>query len=162
KRIDFVAQLHGHGPPEPQHFLNEARLSALALAIYFAAIKVSTPPAPLGVNPPAKVMILDDVLIGLDMPNRLPLLKILTRRDQPGRPGFADWQVILMTHDQAWHTLARKHVNRQDWQIVRLATGFNGRYDFPILYDDTSLIDRAEHYLNHHGDERAAGVYLRL
>jgi hypothetical protein len=67
-----------------------------------------------------------------------------------------------MTHDQAWHTLARKQVKKSDWQIVRLATGFNGRHDFPILNDDTSLIDRAELHLNQNGDERAAGVYLRL
>ena len=161
-RIDFVAQVYGHGPTEPQHFLNEARLSALALAIYLAGIKITIPPHPPGANPPAKVIVLDDVLIGLDMSNRQPLLDILTRHDQPGHPGFADWQVILMTHDQAWHTLARKQVKRQDWQIARLATGFNGRHDFPILYDDTSFIDRAEQYLNLHGDERAAGVYLRL
>ena len=159
-RIDLVAQLHGHGPAEPQNFFNEARLTALALAIYLASIKMSIPPSPPGVNTPAKVIILDDVLIGLDMSNRQPLLDILTREDHPDRPGFADWQIILMTHDQAWYSLARRQV--REWKTVRLAAGHNGQFDVPILYDDTSLIDRAELQLNVHGDERAAGVYLRL
>ena len=159
-KIDLVAQIHGHGPAEPQHFFNEARLTALALAIYLAGIKMSIPPSPPGANMPAKVIVLDDVLIGLDMSNRQPLLDILTREDYPDRPGFADWQVILMTHDQAWYSLARRQV--RDWKTVRLAAGHNGQFDVPILYDDTSLIERAELQLNVHGDERAAGVYLRL
>jgi hypothetical protein len=47
------------------HFLNEARLSAIALSIHFASLLL-TPSSDL------KVLILDDALIGLDMSNRLP------------------------------------------------------------------------------------------
>jgi hypothetical protein len=130
------------------------------LAIFLAGIKMSIPPTPPGANAPAKLIILDDVLIGLDMSNRQPLLDILTREDRPNQPGFADWQVVLMTHDQAWYSLARRQV--KDWKAVRLAAGHNGQFDVPILYDDTSLVERADLHLNVHGDERAAGVYLRL
>lgn len=158
-KIDFVAQLNGHGPEEPQHFLNEARLSALAISIYLAALRASIPPNPVGVNPPAKVMLLDDVLIGLDMSNRQPILDVLTRADRQNAPGFADWQVLLLTHDQGWYSLARRQL--RGWRALRLAAGHNGTYDVPILYDDTSLIERAAHHLNVLGDERAAGVYLR-
>ncbi len=158
-KIDFVAQLNGHGPDEPQHFLNEARLSAIAISIYLAALRASMPPNPVGANPPAKVMLLDDVLIGLDMSNRQPILDVLTRVDRPNAPGFADWQVLLLTHDQGWYSLARRRL--RNWRAVRLASGHSGTYDVPILYDDTSLIERAVHHLNVSGDERAAGVYLR-
>lgn len=36
---------------------------------------------------------LDDVLIGLDMSDRMPVLDILRQR-------FADWRIILLTHDK--------------------------------------------------------------
>ena len=155
KRISFTASLHGHVVTRPQQFLNEARLSALALAIYLAALKVSIPRAPPGVAPPAKIMVLDDVLIGLDMSNRLPLLNALTTR-------FSDWQIILLTHDQPWYSLARKHLASKTWKFGRLATAFDGTKDVPIYYDDTNMLDRAELHLNIHADERASGVYIRL
>lgn len=154
-RITCAVQLYGFAPVEPQRFLNEARLSALAIAIFLAALKVSIPPAPPGMPIPAKLLVLDDILIGLDMSHRHPLLDLLTAR-------FSDWQVLLLTHDQAWYSLAKKHLESPKWTFARLATGFDGQRDLPILYDDTRWIDRAEDFLNRHGDERAAGVYLRL
>jgi len=66
-KIDFFEK----SIPKHQLFLNEARLSALAISLYLASIKV---------NPLAgglKILVLDDLLIGLDMSNRLPLLDIL-------------------------------------------------------------------------------------
>jgi energy-coupling factor transporter ATP-binding protein EcfA2 len=78
--------------PAPQNFLNEARLSALALAIYFAGRKVCA--ATLQADTP-RLMVLDDVLIGLDQSNRLPVLQALDKN-------FADWQIVLLTHDRVW------------------------------------------------------------
>ena len=56
--------------PEHHRFLNEARLSAIAIAIYLSSILMQ-PESDL------KILALDDVLIGLDMSNRLPVLDIL-------------------------------------------------------------------------------------
>ena len=61
----FDEDLPGH-----HRFLNEAKLSAIALAIYFAGFLLQ-PDSDL------KILALDDVLIGLDMSNRLPVLDIL-------------------------------------------------------------------------------------
>ena len=55
-------------------FLNEARLSALALCLYLAAIKTYPPEAS-----DLKIIYLDDVFIGLDTSNRIPLLKIINK-----------------------------------------------------------------------------------
>ncbi len=44
------------------------------------------------------------MLIGLDLSNRLPLLRVLVE-------DFADWQVILLTHDRVWFELAREHAD---------------------------------------------------
>src|SRR5215813_2093857 len=48
-------------------FLNEAKLSAIAISIFFAALLLQ-PASRL------RILALDDVLIGLDMSNRLPVL----------------------------------------------------------------------------------------
>ena len=84
----------------PQSLLNEARVSALAIAIYLAGRKVCgetlQPDTP-------KLLVLDDLLIGLDQSNRLPVLRMLSKH-------FAKWQIILLTHDRVWFEMARAHL----------------------------------------------------
>jgi energy-coupling factor transporter ATP-binding protein EcfA2 len=95
----------------PQNFLNEARLSALALSIYFAGRQVCA--ATLQSETP-RLMVLDDVLIGLDQSNRLPVLKALDMH-------FADWQIVLLTHDRVWFEMARSHFEeRGDWAALEM------------------------------------------
>lgn len=100
-RIDF----RGHRPPRPQHFLNEARLSALALAFYLAARLTCVPKGP---SPGLKLLVLDDVLVGLDYGNRRPLLKLLAKH-------FSDWQIILLTHDRRWFEIVRASIPQDKW-----------------------------------------------
>jgi energy-coupling factor transporter ATP-binding protein EcfA2 len=97
--------------PTPQHFLNEARLSALALAIYLAGRLASTPTATATA---LKLLVLDDVLIGLDHANRLPVLDVLKSR-------FADWQIVLLTHDRIWFEMVRFYLGAGDaWRCVEV------------------------------------------
>lgn len=65
-----------------------------------------------------KLLVLDDVLIGLDHSNRLPVLDVLNAR-------FADWQVVLLTHDRNWFDLARSHLPVPDWKCVEVYEGDN-------------------------------------
>jgi len=44
KQLNFSVVLNGIRIPEHQHFLNEARLSAIALSLYFAGLLISIPP----------------------------------------------------------------------------------------------------------------------
>lgn len=106
----------------PQHFLNEARLSALALAIYLAGRLACTPTA----TPNAlKLLVLDDVLIGLDHSNRLPVLDVLRRH-------FADWQVLLLTHDRVWFEMARFHLgNTGHWKCLEIFEGEDATRGIP-------------------------------
>src|SRR5690606_38966906 len=78
----------GEPVEHPQLFMNEALLSALALAIYFAGRKLAEKQT---INDMPRIMVLDDVLIGLDQANRVPLLDVLAER-------FQDWQIIILTH----------------------------------------------------------------
>ena len=71
-------------------FFNEAKLSALAISIYFAIIKNF---AKFETANSIRILILDDLLISLDMSNRLKLLKVL-------QDDFSDFQIIFLTHDK--------------------------------------------------------------
>lgn len=103
-----------HPLPVPQTFLNEARLSALGLAIYLAGRLACTPTT---TTDALKLLVLDDVLIGLDHSNRLPVLNLL-------RKHFSDWQIILLTHDRIWFEMARFHIgNSGQWKCLEVYEG---------------------------------------
>lgn len=114
EKITPVLEFLGQELPKPQNFLNEARLSALALAIYFAGrdlcARTLQPLTP-------RLMVLDDVLIGLDQSNRLPVLDVISKR-------FSDWQIILLTHDRVWFEMARMHLQPEsDWTNIEMFEG---------------------------------------
>lgn len=92
---------------EYQNFLNEARLSALAICIYLAGIKLN----PTGTN--YKLLFLDDIFIGLDTSNRLPLLDIL--RDE-----FSDFQIFITTYDRNWFELAKEQLSPGKWKLLEM------------------------------------------
>ncbi len=146
--LSLEVELNGKVIPEPQHFLNEARLTAIALAIYLAAARLTRSTRP-------GIMVLDDVLIGLDLSNRIPLLKLLQTE-------FADWQVLLLTHDSTWYDMAASLLDSEKWSFQRLHLGREpgtGR-DRPIHVVEKTYLETAEGFLLN-GDFPAAGVYLR-
>lgn len=107
-----------HDVQVPQNFLNEARLSALALAIYLAGRLACVPTD--GTNR-LKLLVLDDVLIGLDHDNRMPVLQLLQQY-------FGDWQIVILTHDRVWFDMAKELFNaggNWNWLEVK-ADGNNG------------------------------------
>jgi energy-coupling factor transporter ATP-binding protein EcfA2 len=147
--VTLGVELNSKPITEPQHFLNEARLTAIALALYLAAARLTRSGRP-------GVMVLDDVLIGLDLSNRIPLLQLLQSE-------FADWQILLLTHDHTWFELAREYTRASgQWTdremfLVEPETGGIGR---PELRDGSDPLKRAEAHLRSN-DLMAAAVYLR-
>lgn len=97
KELFLSIRYAGSEIPSYHTFLNEARLSAIALCTYLAALKTYPPAAS-----DLKVLYLDDVFIGLDTNNRIPLLKILKRE-------FIDhgFQIFISTYDRQWFETAR-------------------------------------------------------
>ena len=125
-------------------FLNEARLSAIAISLYLAAIKL-TPPANV------RLLVLDDILLGIDLPNRLMILDIL-------KAEFGDWQIILLTHDHIWFTMIRD--NLPLCKFLELYQNESFGIPTPILMPFTKSLDRARAYLQSK-DYAAAGFYAR-
>ncbi|HMY01333.1 MAG TPA: hypothetical protein PKC44_16300 [Agitococcus sp.] len=146
--------------PVPQTFLNEARLSALALAIYLAGRLVSVPTDTAG---QLKLLVLDDVLVGLDHANRIPVLDVLKQY-------FSDWQIVLLTHDRLWFeiTRARANIEGDNWEVLELYANHeedaNYRPTLRASHRDVveAYLQTAEQHLNANPpDYRASAVYAR-
>ena len=142
----------GHSLEAPQAFLNEARLSALGLAIYLAGRLVCTPSVP---STALKLLVLDDVLIGLDLANRLPLLDVIEKQFIA-----AGWQVVLLTFDRAWYEIAKQQLSHGGWQHYEVFTGQVGNYEKPVVFPDEDHLYRAMRFLEA-GQVKAAAVHVR-
>jgi len=121
--------------------LNEARLSAIAICLYLASLRAS-PGAGFS------VMFLDDIFIGIDSVNRLPILKILNNE-------FVDFQIIIATYDRSWYCMAKKFLesnNPKVWKFANLyalpKTVNDKSFDEPILVDGDTNFDQARKYLH--------------
>ena len=112
--IGLEVAFHGLLVDTPQNYLNEARLSALGLALYLGARLACTPQT----TSHLKLLVLDDVLVGLDHSNRLPVLNVL-------KDHFPDWQIVLLTHDRGWFDLARQHLP-SGWTCYEVYEGDQG------------------------------------
>jgi len=138
-------------------FLNEARLSALAICLYLAVIKRN----PQQID--FKVLFLDDVFIGLDLTNRLPILEIIKNE-------FSDYQVFISTYDRHLYELAKRKFETETpdkWKSVELYVGKdqidNQPIDKPILVVGESYFEKASQYLHDRikPDYPAAANYFR-
>jgi hypothetical protein len=155
--VNPVIEFNGKKVDGHHEFLNEARLTALALSVFLAAVKLtdSNPADP----DPLRLLVLDDVLIGLDLNNRLPLLELL-------RVEFPQHQILLLTHDLVWFEIAKEHTT--DWSSWSYARLFEERLGpanplFPRaqrVKPDVDDLTIAQGYLTV-GDLRAAAVYVR-
>lgn len=164
RKLLLTAKFANHLVEQPAQFLNEARLSAIALALYLAAVVKTTPagtlvPALSGTgatnNRLDRLLVLDDPLLGLDISHRLPLLDLLQSAE------FADWQIVLMTYDASWFDMACDNLPEQKWAKYRLhAKPHQEGWEMPVLETDAPYLDRALQHING-GDFKAAGVYLR-
>ena len=127
-------------------FLNEAKLSAIALSIYLASILLVP-------QPDLTLLVLDDVLIGLDMSNRLPVLDVLENF-------FPNHQIILTTYDRNWFEMVRLRVNDAEWKYIEFYRGLLKDFEIPIYIESQDLLDRAQEHLNAK-DYKACAVYVR-
>lgn len=132
---------------KPQLFLNEARLSAIALSIYLGMIKRHIQ----GI--PCKILFLDDVFIGLDIANRLPLLDIL-------KTEFPDYQIFITTYDKPWFEYARGFIGN-DWKTMEFyAQDCHDGTQIPLIIDAQDLLAKAKKHVQA-CDYKAAAVYTR-
>lgn len=136
--------------------LNEARLSAIAICLYLAALQA---------NPGKDLhfMFLDDIFIGIDSSNRRPILEILNKE-------FNDFQIVITTYDRSWYYMAKNYLEKHtpnNWKYINLysisKTERGQTFTVPVATTGDSAFDRAKEYL--HGlrdvDLPAAANYFR-
>ena len=132
--------------PKHHRFLNEARLSAIAITIYFSSILIQ-PASRL------KILALDDVLIGLDMSNRLPVLDMLDEY-------FPEYQIFLTTYDKAWYEIAKQRTSNAQWEYAEFYSSKTDEYEIPIHVQDKPFLEKAKAYFDAN-DYKASVIYLR-
>lgn len=119
----------------PHSFLNEARLTQIALSVRLAAM-LYRPQA----NDLFKFLVLDDMLISLDMSNRMTVVKIILTD-----PAFADFQLIILTHDKAFFNLIKRKTISQDWKYFDFVRD-NHPASKPIIKDSKTDLEKAKEY----------------
>ena len=138
--------------PEHEEVLNEARLTALAISVYLAYI-LGLPATDL------RILFLDDIFIGLDMTNRIPLLEILTKDEFNDGTSFRDFQIFLTTYDREWFNVAKPYL--EGWEKTEFYVD-NHSYNIerPFIRKSGTYRERAEYHLTK-GDYPACANYLR-
>lgn len=138
--------------PDYHSFFNEARLSALAICLFFAALKDS-PATGL------RILALDDILIGLDMTNRVKVIDLI-------QDHFSDWQILIFTYSKAWFERLKERVKTPGWSapwqsIVLWEEWQEGEKSPRVVAEGSGdLLEMAESHLQRK-DYTAAAVYAR-
>ena len=138
----------------PHSFLNEAKLTAIALSIRFAMLDQKLSGVAAGDTP--KFLILDDVLISLDMSNREIVLEIILKE-------FTDYQLIILTHDRSFFELIRhriKSFGQEDWKYIEMYECNKDNIPQPFIKTSDTYLEKAELYFIQKEYE-IAGNFLR-
>ena len=136
----------------PHTFLNEARLTAIALSIRFAILdeKLKNPDS-------CKLLVIDDLLISLDMSNRDKVLNILINE-------FKDYQILFMTHDRMFFNIMKNRIlqsdSKSEWKMKELYENIKDGIPIPFLTDLKDYLDIAVSHLANF-DYPACANYLR-
>jgi hypothetical protein len=127
----------------PHTFLNEAKLTQLALSVRFGATLAHLREAPF------KLLVLDDLLISLDMGNRMKVVDIILGET------FAEYQKIILTHDRGFYQEFKRRIGpaHTTWSFQC----FKGKpNDALCLEPDKSDLQKAETHLAEHNFDVAA------
>lgn len=143
---------------KPQSFLNEAKMSAIAIAIRLAIIdqRIGT-----AVPDALKVLVLDDLMISLDMGNRDKLMDLLL-------DDFANrYQILFFTHDKMLFDFVdykiKQHKQDTEWLRKEMYVGEDDttKQEYPVIIDGEcdSYIKAQKYYKAK--DYVASALYIR-
>lgn len=161
KIILTIDKLHGKKVQisRPQTFLNEAKLTALALAIRLSVLKYRTN----SLAPEAlQVLILDDIMVSLDMNNREMLSELLLKKN-----GYADkYQLIFLTHDRDLFQFMDNKIgqlnNKSNWKEIGIYVGQDPLgIEYPVIVtEEADSYSKAKKYKEIF-DYETASIYIR-
>lgn len=122
----------------PHSYLNEARLSVIAIAIRLAILKERY------IDKAPRIMVLDDLLLSLDLGNRSALLKVILKKYAPL------YQLIILTHDRVFFESVLKHLpeneQKNNWRILEMYETESGEKKVPKIVTYQSPLSKAYAY----------------
>lgn len=138
--------------PKPQTQFNEAKLTAIALSIRFALLNTVDPAD-------GRFLALDDMLISLDMSNRMKVITYLLDKVAPL------YKLYVFTHDRLfYHTFKRKietQYKKTDWSFGGIYINDSTTPNEPnYVPDNKSKIEKIEEAYKCH-DYFRCGTLLR-
>lgn len=137
-----------------QSFLNEAQLTRIAIGIRIGALRTRVQTTDF------KILVLDDMLISLDMSNRMPIVKMILNKDNdPDLRFFDQFQKITLTHDKGFYELIKRHTSPNQWEYYNFHAKEEENSQPRIKRDRTSL-EKAQAYLAD-GEYEACGSEIR-
>jgi len=138
----------------PHTYLNEAKLSAIALSIRFSMLRKKATADDI-----LKILVLDDLLVSLDMSNRDMMLNMIIEDDF-----LQDYQIIMLTHDKAFFEMAKQKFNykqKKQWKYFEMYVDSRGGFEKPLICKESlSHLEKADKYLCLNEYE-VAGNFLR-
>lgn len=94
-----------------QSFLNEAQLTRIAIGVRIGALRTR----PLA-GSRFKILVLDDMLISLDLSNRMDVVRIILNKEEKEDLKFFDgFQKFILTHDKGFFNLIRRNTDEEEW-----------------------------------------------
>src|SRR5690606_35073989 len=138
-----------------QSFLNEAQLTRIAIGIRFGALRTR----PLA-SARFKILVLDDMLISLDLSNRMDVIKIiLNKENNPDLSFFDDFQKIILTHDKGFFNLIKRNTDENEWIYYNFHKDESNN-SAPEIKNDLTPLQKAEKFFDENEFENC-GIELR-
>lgn len=137
-----------------QSFLNEAQLTRIAISIRIGALRSRVQSTDF------KILVLDDMLISLDMSNRMDIVRIiLNKENKESLRYFDSFQKIILTHDKAFFNLIRRNTDDENWKYYKFLKD-ESKNEAPKIKEDPSELQKAQEELSE-GEFEAVGNRLR-
>jgi energy-coupling factor transporter ATP-binding protein EcfA2 len=130
KGVELAINFHGSRQRPPHGVLSESHLNSLAIALFLAMAA--------SFNERLGFLILDDVINSFDVEHRGRLAELLA-------DGFADWQLIVLTHDQQFF----EHLSRRapSWRKIEFTSWSHGSGPRTTKYDTSGTLAAARERL---------------
>lgn len=137
--------------PKPHIYFNEAKLTAIALSVRFALLNLDKPAD-------GRFLALDDMLISLDMSNRVKVINFLLQISDK-------YKIYLFTHDRAFFELTKDFVKEKfkdykDYWLFKEIYNDSSITNNPVCYDSEDTYTRAIYHYKKF-DYPASANYLR-
>lgn len=147
-----IEKILGNGKTKPidrpQSFLNEGKLTAIALSIRFTILQRRP------TKPDLKILAFDDLLISLDMENRMDVLRLIFRLYEK------DYQLFFFTHDWGFYEEVKRYTETDTAKWIYYEFNEIVENRKPKFKDGKTIMQQAKRYFEDH-DYNACALALR-